>query len=532
MLRAQRLLVIGAMLVGLALRLWRYPSFFFDSDTAVLPLFVRGILCGDHSFFDSVVLLSKNMLSGVQPLMAAGFALGASGLGLPASELVWILPALILGTVLIGLAYLLLRELGFPGLGVWAAWLLAVSPPHVMFSRHNGAPWMFEAVVDLLTVLFALRLARDGRSANRAGWAICFAIAAWVGNLALALWGILPALFALRLWFMAPRPRLTTYLRQRFLSVWTLLPLISWSWIFYWAVIRVGHLGHAFHDKTQRWGWYLDSAWSATTADFGPAAAVALAALALLALVRIRSRPLPTLVLAAIFGAYYVPFVLFIPPGTTLVRTYITMGLTGMLLLAALGLAGGGRVLAVLRWSVLSGLCVLLLLGTLNSVQEAVRLPWVGTLRHQGSAPYPHGAQAAAAWIWQRGKPGQTVFTDAYDNTLLKPWLVQYYFQMPTLGMFGALQPEVPYERFKDDAERIDYLLVLPENQHLVPRTFGERFVPRLQVKDGDRTLVFVYARQRGTLEVMDAAAGRLQYARRYTTLCGGLSGGRYTPFR
>jgi hypothetical protein len=121
----------------------------------------------------SVYLLSIPALISRSPLFMAGFVA-------------------LLGTAAVGLAYLLGREWLSRGAALCAAWLFAVSPWAVLFSRKIWA----QDLLPVFAILFFLCMVRWTRRA-RWGWilgaAISFAILCQIHYSALALFPIIPA---------------------------------------------------------------------------------------------------------------------------------------------------------------------------------------------------------------------------------------------------------------------------------------------------------------------------------------------------
>lgn len=502
-----------AVLVALVMRLVRFPQDHGSSDAVDLFTLVEATTCEGQSPWTSGLLLLQYRLGGVQPLLTWPVAELADLLELRLSPLVWSFPALLAGAALPLVVWALLRTLGASRAGLVAAWLVAVFPPAVLFSRHPGAPWMLEACVDLGTLALTAAFVRSPSRGIGWAWAACFALSAWVGNQSVALFALVPFVAAAHLVLdpearQAPLPWLA-----RLAGPWLAVPVLSWALALVLGLgMGTGHLAHALLTKPKVLGWYGPAVLDAAVADVGWPGLVLLGAGAVGAAFAARRAPRAALILLALFAAYTLPFLFLIPPGSTVLRTYLVQGLDALVLLAALGL---GALPPWPRRGTVALVAVPLLLATASAAWR-LPAPALGVLPHQGSH-VPVGALYATLPLLDDLPDDAVVFTDAYGGGGLEPNVVEVVTRRSVVGLYDAVDAEAPYTAFAETP--VDVVLVTRGRGDLAEATFPEHR-PSLRVERDGETLLEV--RTRGATEVVTRAASTARYASRpEARLCG-----------
>ena len=508
-------------LLGFALRVYRRSPVWGSSDAADLPRLVDHLLCRPGSVVSDLGDLALYRLGGVQPVLLYLQMSVLRLLGVRVGEFLWDLPELLAGTAAIYVAYLLGRQLATRSAGVTAAALIAVSPMAIMQSRHSGAPWMFEELLQLVILLLSLKLVEAPTPRLRVGFHLALACYFWAGNQML---GIVPVVaYAVACVVFAEKDAVRRALLRHF-GGWTLVvPVASLLVLLYLTfALRIGHLAHALFAKKHHPGFYFAHWLDDMAVDVGPA--ITWMALSVLVLWTLSEKGLltPARSLLVLFVAYALPFWVLIPPHSTLTRGYITYGLHALLLVLAVGAARLRLPLAArLSLPVLAG--VILLCESSQSVFRVFSSELIGVKGFQGSFIPNSGVKSAAGWIRKQPHSEGRVFSDASGGSGLEPPLMAMYFRLPYLAEFDASSPSHPYKVFARRKDEIDYLVIEPGNRPLVDRFFGEDFKEAARIKDGKEQLLTVFARQhQGGVEDVDVAQGDRDFGRSFSLLCGG----------
>jgi len=383
-------------------------------------------------------------------------------------------------------AFLIGRRLAGSAAGLAAAALLAASPLNIMESRHLGAPWMYEEVLQLVISWLVLQLHDAPSGRLRVALPVVVGASVWSGNQMMATVPLLAYGVVAGTRERSQGASVGEYLRLRYLTAWWVLPSVSTALLAYDAVaLRRGHLFHALFEKRHELGWYGQNWWQDLKWALGNVGVwFAVLGFVLFASGVRRLLSLQLLPLVA-FVVYTAPFLLTIPPGSTFTRGYIVHGVNALLLLTAVAYhrAPWPRVAAYLATG---GLCLLLLLGAGESAYGWWKHPLLGTRNFHGTYVANVGFKAAAEWVRRNARPGDRVFSDAAGGAGLEPPLVAMYFDMPYYALYDAPQIE-PYRRFAPRARDVTTLVVQAKNRGLVTRHFGPEFREAAVVSTAER---------------------------------------------
>lgn len=508
--------------VAVLLRTHRLSEVFGSSDAADLASTIVKRVCGDIGTIEALSELALYRLGGVQPIVVYAHAALAQALGLSMDAQAWVGTTIIVSALSVFCAYLLGAELVSVAAGLWAATLLAVSPIHVMLGRHLGAPWAYEILFQLLVMLLLVKQIRQPSPRYMAPLCAALAVYIWCGNQMMAIFPVVGFGAVVGYW-ECERSGPLAYVKSRFLSAWLLLPLASLAgllWVTYEQ--RKGHLAHALFDKRKELGWHLLNWLEDLSRDIGHGPTwigLLCVGVALASWRDLRSlRALPIIY----FLCYALPFWIWISRKTTLTTGYVVYSITALLLvtafspLRAFASAPPRHVLPMFSAG-------LLFLGACSSAYKQLAThKYLGVRAFQGTYQDNLTTTAAAAFIRQHsGNDRSRVFSDASGGSGLEPPIMRLYFRRPSYSVYDARSPHVPYKKFKRQKDRIDYLVVRPENARLVGQYFDEAFHLTAKVIGGPKRDLHVYSRQAPTaVATVAAAEGHQLYAQLYPELC------------
>lgn len=505
---------------ALLLRLFRRAPVWPSSDAGDLPEFVRDRVCSPGHLGKDLGDLLNYRLGGVQPLVSYAEMLLARIAKLRILELGWELPSILVGCLVVYLAFLTATELAGEGAGLAAAALFAVSPLDIMESRHLGAPWMYEQLLQLLIVWVQVRLRRP-QVAFRRALPILLGVYFWAGNQMLGLFPVVAygaiALFRER----DPGESLGRHVSARYGTPWWAFTASSGIALSYdtFALHR-GHLFHALFEKRHVLGWYGRSFWQDLEWDLGRIGVWMMAAAFVLSLFTSRRLFSVERLPQAMVAAFTAPFLFNIPPGSTFTRGYIVYGVNAGLLAAGVAVyrLPLPRVAAGAFATVFSAV---LLSGAGQSVYGLFRHPLLGTRNFHGSHVANMGFKAAASWVRTHAGPRDTVFSDASGGGGLEPPLMAMYFHLPYLALYDAPML-APYYQFRGQGYRIAFLVIQAKNRGLAQRMFGAGFREAALVSTPERGHVLsIFDRvHEGPPELVSSAVADLEFDRRYSLLC------------
>jgi hypothetical protein len=516
---------MGIAVAAFALRLVRRSPVWGGSDAGELPQVIERLVCQPGSVAADLRKLVLYRLGGVESVLVYLQMSAMSLLRLRVSEFHWELAALLVGTANVYLGFLVARELAGPKAGLLAASLLAVCPLNIIQSRHLGAPWMYEQFCQFFLTYLLLRLPKGPMAGGRLAFHGTLAVYFWTGN---QMPGIVPVLVygmiaaALE---RAPGERALAFLGRCYGGRFLLIPAASLAMLLYVTFeLREGHLAHALFDKRHETGFYVDHWFDDMFSDLGPGVTwfgIAALVIATASVPRFFSK---TRLPVVLFLAYASPFWFVIPPGTTLTRGYITYGIGALLLVLAIALfLAESRPVARIAFPAIA-----VLMLVVNSGQSAFHLyseKLLSVKGFQGSYTPNNGVKTAALWVRKRPRTNGRVFSDASGGTGLEPPLMGIYFGRPHFSLYDAVPATLPYDRFKGQADEMDYLVILPGNRRLATQYFGDAFQEALRVTEQGRgELLVVYARAGtvGSSTSIDVADGDREFDSRYSLLCGG----------
>lgn len=503
-----------------ALRLYRRAPVWPSSDAADVPEFVKEHVCsstGLHGLADLV----NYRLGGVQPVVNYIEMLVLRVLHVRVGELAWELPSIVLGCAATYVAFLIGRHLVGTAAGLAAAALLATSPLNIMESRHLGAPWMYEELLQLVIVWLLLRLHSSPSKKLQVALPVAIGVYVWAGNQMMAMAPVLVYAVIAGVRERLPGDSPKAYLADRYLTPWWIFPVVSTGVLFYDALaFHKGHLFHALFEKRHDLGWYGANWWQDLTwalSRIGIWFAVVGFLLSLVSPRRVLSLQRVPLVM---FAAYTAPFLFSIPPGSTFTRGYIVYGVNALLLLCALAFfrIPGPRAVGV---AVSSAFAALLFVGAGQSAYGLWKHELIGTKNFHGNYVANVGFKAAGAWVQSHGKPGDRVFSDASGGAGLEPPLLTMYFDMPHYSLYDAPELE-PYRKFRSKARDIAFLVVKPKNRALVARYFGADFHEAAIVSTPERgdVLAIFDKRHEGPPKHVSSVEADRMFDRTYSLLC------------
>jgi len=474
-----RLALLAVVLLALALRLGPDHGPYDHQDELQLQVFVLDSLprAGwlesltriDHAAVGNPLRLLAYPLSVVHPVIVFLQTIAFDALSVPITERTWPLSTAVLGALTPLAACALVAGLAGRSAGLGAAALLAVTPLHVLLSRSLAAAWAPAFLLELLVLLAAHRHARDAaRSAPLLGLALAGYLLAHNQFPSLA-----PVVIAAMVLFDPDRgpgrgQRAARRLLRPAVFVPPLLVLIGlvavhvafdrlWVPEFRSTGPRgVGIVGHMLMRETNP-GFHLDGLIREARNGLGLTLAGA-APLALLFWLR-RARALGRLALLPIWSLCYVlPFIVLLPPGTTVIRGYLGDGLYPLVLLtgALLGRAceqTGSRVAAITATALLA-------IGAVTSWATVHQHPMPAGLTlppFHGSARPDLGVKAAATWLRTQTDDDAKIFSLGID-----PKLVRYYARRHAIGqlVFSSAEALACLER---ERTRVDAVLSRPD---------------------------------------------------------------------
>ena len=253
------------VVLAAVLRLYRRSPVWPSSDAADVPEFVKDRVCSGTGL-QGLADLVNYRLGGVQPLVNYVEMLFFRVLHVRVGELAWELPSIALGCAATYFAYLIGRHLVGNAAGLAAAALLAVSPLNIMESRHLGAPWMYEELLQLVIVWLLLRLHSSPNQRLQIALPVAIGVYVWAGNQMMAMAPVLAYAVVAGVRERLPGDSLKGYLADRYLTLWWIFPVVSTGVLFYEAVVfHKGHLFHALFEKRHDLDWYGANWWQDLT---------------------------------------------------------------------------------------------------------------------------------------------------------------------------------------------------------------------------------------------------------------------------
>ncbi|MCZ6698569.1 MAG: hypothetical protein O7D94_06540 [Planctomycetota bacterium] len=444
----------------------------------------------------------------LQPMLTKGFAMVATGLGMPMNEFLWRLPMGAVGAALPIVTFFLVRRVSRSGPAAWAAacWT-AVLPPLVTDARYLWAYETLGATCAATVLLIALRyIERPGMARQ---WMLGIALAAylWSHLLIYALPVTVVILFVLASGREGGGPasglRAAVVRAAKLLcrpgviippvAAFTILLLAHWQ-------LGGGPVGR-FTEKVQspmsRWRdwngivaigrlWWGHYGWV-----FGPVVCISLVVAARRAL-QLRSAHSVFWWWAVLFVS---PIVLIafptIRPGQYLTQaSYAGMLLCAAVLVPAAGRRLGRRATAVLV--VVLGLS--LALGAVDSNFNAGRFEAVTGVNASWGAVNPNRGFKTAAWYVRSTTRPEHLVCTLHDYSGLE-WLPSgYYFGRGCLA-YSDMKPEQSAALLEAYRDRVD--VIVCERRLGIAPTWTPAFERVATVRERGTALIDIYARPR-----------------------------------
>ena len=315
---------IAILVLGLLLRVLFLGNIFQSSDNAYLA----SRIVSNHAYS----WMGREYFGVMINLLIKLWSATLSTLGITLTEISWKLPLALIGSLQAPLLYFFFRRLGCSTFATWSGTAMAaLLPIHIMWSRF---PWGYEILGVFFCTMALQALLRFWQTPNRkSGFMASLAIGLYLVSHGFIV-PFFPSFFIALLLF-SPDKKGSLFSRIRSGIV---LCCKNYIWLFplLFSPLCIYPMAHTLSKKT-RLGFYLSNHFSSLLADVGIffLALLLMATIAYWAFAKIRSQPLITL-LGFMACAYMAPLLFGTPPGVTVVRDYLLMGIYFWMLFAIL----------------------------------------------------------------------------------------------------------------------------------------------------------------------------------------------------
>ena len=493
--RLQLSLLILLVAVSLVLRVARLGNTFQSSDNAELA--ARVVLNPGYSW------MIRERYGVLISLVVKLFVGSASSLGITITEFWWKLPIALLGTLQVPLAFFFLKRLGCARTGALAgAALVAVLPVHVMQSRYL---WGYEVFgVFFITLALWALLNFLERPTLRTGLA-----ASLCSGLYLISHGyVIPFMFCLvsMLILFAPAERKGPLNR---LGAWIKLLTRNLVWVFplLFFPLYQHPLQHALRKPT-RAGLYLGDHVAGFVENTGLALTLLLLAGVIAVVAWGQARSHRSGLLAICGGWYLAPLFFLAPPGITVVRGYMLVGIYLLTLCTATVLDRLAQSRRGLALALISICLAVTLWGTVESIFG--RDEWIdpGLVRAERGVTGPDPGTKAAGYLVRKHVPASA--TVLAIHRAVEPPNMVYYFGRRHHGYYD-LSLEESLGRFLEMKDTSD-VVICEKDQRPAIEADG-RFDERGVILSEGAPRMWIYARAGVALPTIRADVRELNRA-------------------
>ncbi|MDD8013335.1 MAG: glycosyltransferase family 39 protein [Acidobacteriota bacterium] len=414
------------------------------------------------------------------------WAAALSALGITLTETLWKLPVAIAGSLQAPLLLLFLRRLGCSSFSAWSgAAMSALLPIHVMWSRF---PWGYEILGVFFCTMALWALLRFWQAPGRKTGLLASLA---VGLYLISHGFIIPFIpsFIIALLLFAP-DKTGSFFSRIYSGVICCSKNYVWLFPLLFSPLCLYPLAHTLSKKT-RLGFYLGDHFSGLLADTGIffLALLLLAALAYGASAKIRSQPIITL-----FGftacAYLAPLFLGTPPGVTIARDYLLMGIYFWMLFAILVL---DRLLAQKapgRW--LWSICLACTLwGNVNQFFLSGRGWDPSRIEVFRGACDPDPGSKAAGYLVQKHLPQNSTLLVLHRN--IEPPNLLYYFRRQEISFYDLdlAQSREAYLAIRKKAD-----VVIADREQAALISGDPRFTLRIVLRSQNIPRLWLFSRR------------------------------------
>jgi len=413
-------------------------------------------------------------------VLAKLFAGTASALGVTVTEFLWRVPVALIGSLHAAVAYLFLRRLRAGSVGALLGGLaIAVLPVHVMQSRYLWGYEVLGAFTLTLAMWALIAFLKSPRPLTAAAASGLSALYLLSHGYFFPFAGCLVAVTAV----FGPGEGVPERLRGGAVLLVRKLVWVGPSLAFplYWYA-----LAHAL-TRRARAGFYLpEHAWGFLGNVGWPLALCFAAALALSVRVRTGGRPVAGL-LGVCGLSYLVPLMLAAPPGVTMVRGYMLVGITLLVLCAAVAAGEVGR--AHPRPVLVAGaLCLALTLwGTVESVFWLDRLPDPSLVAVERGGVRLDPGSKAAGYVVRKHVPSSAVLLAVHPA--VEPPNLFYYFGRVEYAFYDFTEEQL-LRRLTSMRAHMD--VVICEPAHKAAMEGQERFPHRLVIMSRGEPVMWI----------------------------------------
>jgi hypothetical protein len=539
--------IILILLVGLFLRSYRIVDVFTSNDEMDPIFHAMKTYSIEWDKENLLSLTSKNpiarlfvypvSLGGIDTVLFWGI-IGNNMLHLPITEFFWFFPFILMGIFSIFFIYLIVKRIKNEETALLVAAILSVLPIHVALSRFISQ-LIVAFFLNVVFVLFYLYYFETKQKKYL-----------FLSSIALSLYivshnsfiGILP--FVVYLPFVYGKKTLKNKLNftMRTLLDWRLfmLPILTLIFLFivhFGVVLTSGIvcydlIGHTFSGSKTSLGFYLFKSIPAIFADIG----IVMSILLLVSLYVGTRETIEMKKQAAIFilgVSYTVPYFILIPAGSTQIWAQIGHGLiwwvvyVGFLVpriyskIVNMKKAARTKIYNLFRLAFFAAIIVATLSTTFTQVYRQTLLfedLKENPILKNGVYKSDSGAKAAGYWIRTYTSSDSVVFSDATGGSGIEPPIGEYYFNRMMIGKNDAKLNE-SMGIFEENQEKIDILVVRPENEDLFLNITNLKFYKALEIVDQNKPLLFIYSKDKYEFRIEELSNYNLLFDKTYNKL-------------